>query len=136
MGIVIASTALATIVDHAAAAWPDEACGVLIGDRGFGGIVDAVPARNVAADPARAFEIDPPTLIAVHRAARAGAGAVVGWYHSHPNGVGAPSTTDAARADPDGRLWLIAAAGAVTAWRAEAGGAVHGRFTPVALDAR
>lgn len=133
MTIVIASTVLATIVDHAAAAWPDEACGVLVGTGDV--IADAVPARNVAADPATAFEIDPPTLLAVHRAARTGTKAVVGWYHSHPNGVGVPSPTDAVRAAPDGRLWLIAAAGAVTAWRAGAGGALHDRFTPVPLVA-
>jgi proteasome lid subunit RPN8/RPN11 len=133
MEIAIASTALATIVGHAAVALPDEACGVLVG--GAAGIAVAIPARNVAADPARAFEIDPVTLLGVHRAARGEGRRIVGWYHSHPNGVGQPSATDAARAEPDGRLWLIAAAGAVSAWRAGAAGTVHGRFTPVALVA-
>lgn len=132
MSVVIASTALATIVAHAAAALPDESCGILVGRDAA--IDAAIPAANVAAEPATAFEIDPAALVAAHRGARAGA-AVVGWYHSHPNGVGEPSATDAARAVEDGRLWLIAAAGAVTAWRAGAAGAVHGRFDPVALVA-
>ena len=132
MTIVIASTALATIAGHAAAAGPLEACGILVGT---GGRIDAaLPADNVAADPARAFEIDPAALIAAHRGERAGT-AIAGWYHSHPDGVAQPSATDAARAAPDGRLWLIAAGGTIAAWRAGPGGAVHGRFTPVALVA-
>ncbi len=133
MKIVIASTALAAIVDHAAAALPAEACGVVVG--AAADIAAAIRATNVAADPTTAFEIDPATLVAVHRAERTGAGRVVGWYHSHPNGVARPSATDAARAAPDGRLWLIAAAGQVAAWRAGPDGPVHGRFTPVELIA-
>ena len=74
-------------------------------------------------------------LLDTQRAARRDGTTVVGWYHSHPDGVAAPSATDAARAAADGMVWLIAAAGAVSAWRAEAAGAVHGRFTPVALVA-
>ena len=133
MKIAIASTALATIVDHAAAALPDEACGIVIGDAGT--IAAAVPAANVAATPATAFEIDPATLLHVHRSARAAGRTVIGWYHSHPNGVAEPSPCDAARAVEDGKVWLIAADGVVAAWRVAAGGAVHGRFDPVALDA-
>ena len=102
---------------------------------GDGRIEAATPARNVADDPTTAFEIDPATLLDTQRTERAGGPAVLGWYHSHPNGVLSPSSTDAARATPDGRLWLIAAGGAVAAWRAGASGPVLGRFTPVALVA-
>ena len=133
MTVVIASTALTTIVEHAAAAPRLEACGLLVGMDGA--IAVAIPAANVAADPARAFEIDPAALLRVHRTARDAGRRVVGWYHSHPNGRGEPSATDAARADEHGALWLIAAAGRVAAWRAGAGGPLHGRFTPVALVA-
>ncbi len=134
MDVTIATTAWAAIVEHAAAAAPDEACGIVVGagDR----IAAAVPAANVAAARSHAFEIDPQALIDAERRARRGGPAVLGWYHSHPNGVAGPSPTDAARALPDGRLWLIAAGGAVRAWRAVAGGAVHGRFAPVALALR
>ena len=131
--VTIAGSALAAIVGHAAVAWPVEACGLLMG-RGDG-VETAIAAANVAADPTTAFEIDPAALIAAHRAARSGAPPIVGWYHSHPNGVAAPSPTDAARAAPDGRLWLIAAGGQVAAWRSCAAGIVHGRFVPVELVA-
>ena len=133
MNIAIASTALATIVDHAAAAAPFEACGVVVGDATM--IATAVPAVNVAADPATAFEIDPVTLLQVQREARAGGRAVVGCYHSHLNRVAYPSATDAAGAAEAGRVWLIVAGGAVAAWRVAAGGAIHGRFDPVTLVA-
>jgi proteasome lid subunit RPN8/RPN11 len=131
--MAIAGPALAAILAHAAAALPAEACGIVTGDAGA--IAAAVPAANVAADPATGFEIDPAALIRVHRDARAGGQTVVGWYHSHPNGSAEPSPRDAARAVEDGKLWLIAAAGAVSAWRVVPGGAVHGRFDRVALVA-
>ncbi len=122
---------LAEILAHAEAAAPDEACGLLIGTGSD--ILSATPAANVAADPSRSFEIDPATLLRVHREGRGQGRRVVGWYHSHPNGSAHPSATDAARAVEDGKLWLIAAAGVVSAWRAERGGGLHDRFTAVAL---
>lgn len=135
--MAIAGPALTTILAHAAAALPDEACGIVIGAAGR--IDTAIPAINVAADPATGFEIDPAVLLRVHRETRAAGRKIAGWYHSHPNGVGEPSPRDAARAGEDagerGRLWLIAAGGVVSAWCVAADGAVHGRFDRVTLVA-
>ncbi len=104
---------------HAAADHPREACGILLarGDT----VIEAVAARNVAPHPETGFEIDPAVLLATHRRARGDGLNVAGWYHSHPNGVGEPSKTDAARAVEDGKIWVIAAAGQVSAWRVSAG---------------
>ncbi|SFP75110.1 Mov34/MPN/PAD-1 family protein [Sphingomonas rubra] len=111
-----------------------EACGLLLGS---GLRVDAVePCRNVAADPARWFEIDPAALIAAHRRARAGEPAVIGCFHSHPGGRAEPSPRDAADAAPDGGIWIVVAGDHVTAWRAVAGGPLHGRFEPLHLPTR
>ncbi len=100
----------------AAAASPDaEICGLLLGaaDR-----IDAAQAcANVAANPARTFEIDPAALFAAHRLARGGGLAVVGHYHSHPSGLAVPSPRDAEQAMGDGALWLILAGGAARLWR-------------------
>lgn len=123
----ISSAALAR-VRAAAAASRDEICGLLLGDP-----ADARACRNVHAQPARHFEIDPAELLRAHRAARGGGPRVIGCYHSHPSGNAAPSATDAANANPDGTIWLIVAGGAVRAWRAVAGGAVHDRFDPVEI---
>lgn len=91
-------------------------------------IGEARPCRNVAADPARRFEIDPAALLAAHRAARAGGPAILGCYHSHPSGVAEPSACDAAAAEPNGWLWLIVAGDQVRGFRAVGTGMLHGRF--------
>ncbi len=104
-----------------AAAHPgEEVCGLLFGDDAA--ITAIGPCANVAANPEDSFEIDPAALIAAHRATRGGGPRMIGWYHSHPNGVCAPSARDVAMADEDGKLWLIIGAGQIALWRAEQGG--------------
>lgn len=132
MIVAIASDVRNTLLDAAARAHPRECCGLLLGQAGR--ILSAVPAANVAADPGRGFEIDPATLLRTHREARGVGQAVLGHYHSHPNGRAEPSPRDAARAVADGQLWLIVAAGTLTAWTAGSDG-LHGRFRPVELAA-
>ena len=115
MDLVVTSGAMATLLDEAARAEPDECCGLLLGEANR--IVEVRPAANVAAEPRRHFEIDPGALIAAHRAARAGGLAVLGYYHSHPAGEAAPSAADRAQAGGDGRIWAIVASGQVRFWR-------------------
>lgn len=115
----------------AAAASDDEVCGLLLGRDGR--VEQALACRNVAATPATRFELDPAALLAAHRAARGGGLAVLGHYHSHPSGDATPSPRDGADAAPDNSLWLIVARDVVTAWRAVANGALHGRFEPVEM---
>jgi proteasome lid subunit RPN8/RPN11 len=113
----------------------EEVCGLLLGTgdaRGFA-VARIVPCRNVAADPARRFEIDPAALIAAHRSARRGGAGVIGHYHSHPSGTASPSPRDAADAAVDGAVWIVATGCALGAWRAVADGAVHGRFDAMTL---
>jgi proteasome lid subunit RPN8/RPN11 len=127
----IASAALQRMLAAAAAEPGREVCGLLTGVPGL--IRTAEPCANVAAQPVIRFEIDPAALLAAHRRSRHGGATLLGCYHSHPTGRAEPSPRDAADAAPDGSLWLIVAGGQVTAWRAVAQGAVHGRFDPVAL---
>ena len=99
----------------AARAHPRECCGLLLGlgDR----ILEVVASPNVAADPARRFEVDPALLLATHRRARAVGLALLGSYHSHPGGPLAPSLNDAAQATESMPLWLLTSPDAITAWR-------------------
>jgi len=90
---------------------------------GGGRIAEAEACANVAADPARRFEIDPGALFAAHRRARAGGQAVIGHYHSHPSGAAVPSARDAAQAMGDGALWLILTAREGRLWRSDRIGA-------------
>lgn len=124
------------LLDTAAATPEREVCGLLLGQNGTDGaqVQAIVPARNVAADPARSFEIDPATLLAAHRNARGAGQRVIGHWHSHPNGRMEPSARDAARASDNGQIWLIIAAGSISAWAAHSIGHGPAHFHPVALE--
>ncbi len=115
----------AQIAAEARAAFPRECCGLIEG------INDGDVARATALHPARnlsrvddCFEIDPTDHFRAQRTARATGRAIIGCYHSHPNGRAEPSARDGD--SEDGFLWLIAAVnGAVvvhTAFRRAGGG--------------
>ncbi|MEO0031165.1 MAG: hypothetical protein RIS94_923 [Pseudomonadota bacterium] len=115
MSVILSPCARAVILAAAQAAHPHEACGLLLGERGA--IHTALPAANVHPDPARHFEIDPTVLIAAHRTARGGGPQLLGYFHSHPNGLARPSATDRANAAGDGRIWIVAANQTITVWK-------------------
>lgn len=119
------------LLDWAMAAGNDECCGILHGEENR--VTAVTLARNIAADPARHFEIDPAVLISAHKGARTGGPALLGFFHSHPNGNGSPSKADIALASPERLFWLIIASEAVTAWQPiVTGGRVTG-FSHVSL---
>ena len=115
MDVPVTSDVIATLLAEAARAAPAECCGLLLGRAGR--IEEARPAANVSPEPLRRFEIDPATLIAAHRAARAGGLDLIGYYHSHPAGYPHPSTTDREHASGDDRVWAIVAEDVVAFWR-------------------
>lgn len=100
------------ILSHAVRDAPRECCGVLIGrEHGTGNAsVDAVmAARNVTArDPACFFTVDPATLIAAHKRARATGRTVVGYYHAHPSSSARPSEEDRRHAVPRASYLIVA----------------------------
>lgn len=115
MNVGLTSGVLATLRREAAAAAPREACGLLLGEGDR--IHRATVAENVHPAPETHFEIDPAALIAAHRAARAGGPQLLGYWHSHPNGLARPSATDAAQSSGDGRIWAIVAGAEITLWQ-------------------
>ncbi|MBU6166261.1 MAG: M67 family metallopeptidase [Alphaproteobacteria bacterium] len=132
MKLEISSSVRQNLLGWAAASPDAEICGLLVG-RGTR-VERLVPARNVSADPARSFEIDPATLLAAHREARGAGQQVIGHWHSHPNGHSAPSARDAARASQNGQIWVILAAGTLTAWVARSTGPGPAQFDSVAVE--
>ena len=69
-----------------------ECCGLLAGS---GGLISCIyPAANVAANPAKNYEIAPTEVFALIRTMREEKIEFLGIYHSHPNGSGEPSPTD------------------------------------------
>jgi len=63
----------------------------------------AAPASNDR------FEVDPELRLSVMREARGTGRAIIGHYHSHPNGSARPSATDLALAYEPDLVWLITA---------------------------
>ena len=113
-------------------AHPRECCGLLEGacEAENFRITALHPARNLA-EAADRFEIDPRDQFAAHKAARAQGRAIIGCYHSHPNGRAEPSAVDLAGAEEENFLWLIAASGEINAFVYAQGG-----FVPAQLAGR
>ena len=125
MALQLSRNQHAELLKWAASAGEQECCGLVLGE---GTSISCVLlADNVAADPRRYFEIDPAILISVQKHRRAGGPDIVGYFHSHPNGLARPSATDVRQAEPDGKFWLIICDGQVSAWRpVENKGVVNG----------
>jgi proteasome lid subunit RPN8/RPN11 len=112
---------LKEITDQAEAAFPGEACGLLVGFQRMDGHVEVTrvaASKNMAAAAHQdRFEIDPEVRLRVMRELRDAASAVlpgatraiVGHYHSHPNGAPTPSATDLSMAWEPELVWLITA---------------------------
>ena len=120
LALEVGQLALDVMLNEAARAHPEEACGLLLGSAER--IEGAVSTRNVHPTPRTHFEIDPAALIAAHKVAREGGAGIAGYWHSHPTGPAAPSATDRASASGDGRIWAIVADGVVAFWRDASGG--------------
>ncbi|WP_432199630.1 Mov34/MPN/PAD-1 family protein [Erythrobacter sp. W53] len=115
MTIEVTSAVIERLLTEAAQAHPRECCGILLGEGAA--ITILQPAKNVHPKPETHFEIDPQALVDAHRAARDGGPAIMGYYHSHPNGLAHPSSTDMEMSVSDGSIWAIVATRDVTFWR-------------------
>ena len=109
---MISEAARADIARHAAEARPAEACGFLVG-RGDE-VVRVVRAQNRAGQARRRFEIHARELLELEDSLAPGE-AVVGLYHSHPDGPADPSDADLrlARAWPGWRFLIVGGGGEV-----------------------
>lgn len=109
MTLLLPADLRARIEQAARAAFPRECCGLIEGVRdGERAWAFALhPARNIAPRTDR-FEIDPEDHFSALKTARANDRALIGCYHSHPNGRAVPSASDQAGAGEKDFLWLIA----------------------------
>lgn len=106
-----------TVAKACAGAYPDEACGLLLGP-----VPDGFdrPGRTVAVDEARAlpngwdasaktnrYLIDPRLLAKVESELSGSGRGVVGFYHSHPDHPAWPSPFDLKMAWPCLSYWIV-----------------------------
>lgn len=92
---------------HALHAYPEECCGILVGQRAAGGVSKSatvsqvIRGRNLHDGPrSRGFAIAPEDLLWAHKQAQQRGEDVIGYYHSHPDGEALPSKLDHRAADP------------------------------------
>ncbi|HEX2224373.1 MAG TPA: M67 family metallopeptidase [Thermoanaerobaculia bacterium] len=107
--LVILPRHLLTISRHAAMSYPEECCGVLIGRSSADGtFVERVLSVGNERQDSRhnRFLINPETVLAAHKEARALGLDIVGYYHSHPDHPAQPSEFDREHAWP-GLSYLI-----------------------------
>ncbi len=109
--ITLSPEHLETIEHAAEAAYPAEACGLLVGKQDADGqwhVTEVVESPNILAD-ARAdrFEVDPQVRIDTEQRLRGTDHSLIGHYHSHPDHPAAPSATDREMAFEPNLVWLI-----------------------------
>jgi proteasome lid subunit RPN8/RPN11 len=83
---------LGQLLEHARRQPHRECCGLLAGRDGEAS--QAFPARNVAKDPKRNYEIAPREIVRLLREFRERKLGFLGIYHSHPNSENVPSPRD------------------------------------------
>jgi proteasome lid subunit RPN8/RPN11 len=122
------------MIDYARAEYPNEMCGVIIGDRPAadgGGPIRWQPTRNLAASPLR-YEIDPNDLLRLTIETEDSGSEFWAIVHSHTHSAPRPSLTDIGLAFyPNALYVLVSLAGNepnVAAWRI-----VEGVVHPVEL---
>jgi proteasome lid subunit RPN8/RPN11 len=99
------------IVAHARAEYPNEACGLIVGDRpaADGGLpLRYEPARNKAASPYR-YELDPADLLRLTIETDDAGETFWGIVHSHTHTPAVPSPTDVGLAFYPDALYVLVA---------------------------
>jgi proteasome lid subunit RPN8/RPN11 len=96
--------------DHGEETYPQECCGVLLGemDGDSRTVTSTVRAGNTRTDSAHnRYNIDPKDLIRIQREGRSRGEEIIGFYHSHPDHPARWSQTDFADAHWFGCSYVI-----------------------------
>ena len=104
--VSIPQQAIDDIARHALACFPEECCGLLVGDRASAVATRFVPTTNIA-HSAKLYTIDPKEHLRAELAAEADGLEVIGVVHSHTHTQAYPSPTDVAQAVDPGWHYVI-----------------------------
>jgi proteasome lid subunit RPN8/RPN11 len=128
--VELAADTVQALIDHARAEYPNEMCGVIVGDRPAaegGRALRWEPARNRAASPAR-YDIHPDDLYRLTVETDDAGETFWAIVHSHTHSPARPSGTDVGLALYPDALYVVVSLAehepALAAWRI-VDGAVH-----------
>jgi proteasome lid subunit RPN8/RPN11 len=106
-GLVLTERHLDEMVAHCISCYPEEGCGLLVGDLATGEVSEVHPTDNVA-HSAQVYTVDPGAHLRIDRLAEASGRAVIGVFHSHTHTDPYPSPTDIGQAlDPSWHYVLV-----------------------------
>jgi proteasome lid subunit RPN8/RPN11 len=127
-GLHLEACHLDEMIAHCLGTYPEEGCGLLVGDPAMSRVASVHPTRNVAAS-AQIYTIDPGQYLRIDRQAEAEGKAVIGVFHSHTHTDPYPSPTDVAQApDPAWHYVLVSLrheVASVRSYRISEGGSVE-----------
>jgi proteasome lid subunit RPN8/RPN11 len=113
-GLTIKERDYEILTRHAAEAYPEECCGVLVGrTNGQGALVERViSAANERGDSRHnRYLISPQAVLTAQQEARSLGLDIVGYYHSHPDHSARPSDFDREHAWPALSYLIVSVAG-------------------------
>jgi proteasome lid subunit RPN8/RPN11 len=110
MTLKIDQSRFAELRRHGEETYPNECCGVLVGDNGrtVRTVLEVIRCKNARNDSPRSrYQIDPRDMVRIQRESRMAGMGIVGFYHSHPDHAPRWSTTDLAEAYWTGCSYII-----------------------------
>ncbi len=113
MALRLPQSQLDAMLRHGESTFPNECCGLLLGQAAATPeaprvVAEAYPMRNAnEASPANRFDFDPKEHLRAQREARERGLEIIGFYHSHPNHPARPSQYDLDHAAWPGYSYLI-----------------------------
>lgn len=115
------------IETQAAQNYPDEACGLLIGEQinAMLDVFEVFPSDNINRTSRKdGYEVDPKAMISAEQRARERGLQVIGVWHSHPDYLASPSEADRVAAWPQWSYVIVSVMNGVVmelrAWRLNA----------------
>lgn len=134
--LCLSAVATAAVRRHVQAAYPEEACGGLLGrevGKGELRILAALPVANAqATERGRRYLIEASDVLSLEQRATALNLEVIGYYHSHPDAPALPSDTDREHAWPRYVYLIVSVAHSACArWSAWRLAEHRGAFDPI-----
>jgi len=131
MNLILPAHILEQLIQHARDAYPNEACGLLVGRESVNRFI---ATKNISSDPHQ-YEIDPSELISIFRSLRQTGENLLAIFHSHPHGPAEPSRTDIERSYYPDAAHLIVSLAEPDRPRAVAFRIIDGEVLPIEVHA-